>query len=82
MEILIGEIRYYDNFNNFCRKEEGSSPKNYLIMISTVGLSAIVITGRTVFFCFCYKRKYKWVKRFNVLWIDLLSWLRMRNGLL
>lgn len=54
--LSMGEIRYDDNFNYFCSKEEESSPKVYLIVISTV-LSAIVITGCTGFFCF--KGKYK-----------------------
>lgn len=58
-EFAKSNVSLNENITHVTRKEEGSSPKNYLIMISTVGLSAIVITGRTVFFCFCYKRKRK-----------------------
>lgn len=76
--LLMGEIWYDDNFNYFCSKEEESSLKVYLIVILIVFL-VIVIIGCMGFFCF--KGKYKWVKKINVLWIDLLLWLRIRNGL-
>lgn len=52
-------VSLYENITHVTRNKEESSPNNYLIVISTVGFSAIVITGCTGFFCFCFKRKRK-----------------------
>nr|XP_034335203.1 uncharacterized protein LOC117692182 [Crassostrea gigas] len=55
-EFAKSTVSLPENITDFTSKEEESSPKVYLIVISTV-LSAIVITGCTGFFCFKGKRK-------------------------